>query len=64
MRQLHLFTVVPLKPPHGPGCREMPGSHSFRDPGEPRYMCTAACPRSRWHDQRLIEKYTNQQEVR
>lgn len=32
-------------PAHGPGCRPLPGTSSARFHGEPRYVCTANCPR-------------------
>jgi hypothetical protein len=32
-------------PAHGPGCRPLPGTISARFHGEPRYVCTANCPR-------------------
>lgn len=32
-------------PVHGPGCRPLAGTSSARFHGEPRYLCTANCPR-------------------
>jgi hypothetical protein len=34
-----------LIPAHGPGCRPLPGTSSARFHGEPKYVCTANCPR-------------------
>jgi hypothetical protein len=41
-------------PDHGPGCKPIAGSHSRRFPGEPRYICTARCPRQRAMDERVV----------
>lgn len=32
-------------PAHGPGCRPLAGTSSARFQSEPRYVCTANCPR-------------------
>jgi hypothetical protein len=33
-------------PDHGPGCKPLI-VHNFREPGKPRYVCVAGCPRRR-----------------
>jgi hypothetical protein len=40
----------PLPPAHGPGCKAIAGTHSFRHPGEERWLCTPNCPRRKWQD--------------
>jgi hypothetical protein len=32
-------------PAHGPGCQPLTGLRSARFPDEPRYICSANCPR-------------------
>lgn len=43
-RELQRLADLSL-PPHGPGCLPTIG-RSTRFPGEPRYICTATCPRA------------------